>query len=112
VNNSAEHSALKRQILLDLGADPRWRLFGNQVGLAFDPKTGAHFPFGLVVGASDILAIVKPRGRWAVLEVKTGDGRPTKEQRAFLKMIATFGGFSRVVRSVAEAEAALCEACR
>lgn len=111
-SSSAEHSALKRAILIELGPREECRVFPNQVGHAVDPATGRHIPFGLVVGASDILGIVKPGGRFLALEVKTGDARPTKEQRAFLAMINAFGGVGRVVRSVDEALVALSEAAR
>lgn len=106
-NNGAAHAALKRDIMLEIGADPRCRIFSNSVGLAVDPKSGAHVAFGLVEGASDILGIVKPHGRWLALEVKTGKARPTKAQKRFLEMIVAFGGVGEVVRSKEDAERAL-----
>lgn len=101
-----------RQIQLALGSRPEVRLFRNSVGLARDSTTGQHLRFGLVAGASDLIGIVKPRGRFFALEVKSEKGRLRPEQQAFLDMINNMGGIGRVVRSVVEAEAALAEATR
>lgn len=107
------HAELKRDILVALGARPECRLTGRTaVGQAADPRSGQHVLFGLWVGASDVLGIVKPRGRWLALEVKTGKGRLSKEQGKFLAMINAMGGVGREVRSVEAAEAALVEAMR
>jgi hypothetical protein len=111
-NRSAAHSALKHAIKLAMGARPDVRLFDNPRGNAKNPETGARLTFGLAPGASDIVGIVKPRGRWLALEVKTGEAESTREQAAFLDMVNNFGGVGRVVRSVADAEAAVDEAHR
>lgn len=100
---------LLRAILVALGARPEVRLFRNNVGLARD-ATGRHVRFGLAVGASDLVGIVAPHGRFLALEVKSPKGRVRPEQEAFLEMIRGLGGVGRVVRSVAEAEQALAEA--
>lgn len=108
MNQSAAHHQLKRLILLAIGSEPDVRLFENPRG--FDER--ARATYGLAPGASDLIGPVKPRGRLLALEVKTGNARATREQQAFLDMVNAFGGLGRVVRSVAEARAALEEARR
>lgn len=108
MNQSAAHHALKREILRDLGSEPDVRLFENPRG--YDERAKATY--GLAVGAGDLIGLMKPSGRFLALEVKTGTARPTKEQQNFLDMVNAFGGVGRVVRSVAEARAALAEARR
>lgn len=108
MNQSAAHHQLKRAILLDLGSEPDVRLFENPRG--FDERAKATY--GLAPHASDLIGLVKPVGRLLALEVKTGNARATPGQLAFLAMINAFGGLGRVVRSVAEARAALAEARR
>jgi len=103
---------LLHQIQLELGQDPRLRIFRNNVGQARDQVTGQHVRFGLATGASDLLGIVRPVGRWLALEVKSPAGRVRPEQLAFLAMVNEFGGVARVVRSVEEAKAALAEAMK
>lgn len=66
--------------------------------------------FGLVVGASDLIGIVKPHGRFLALEVKTARGRLTKEQTQFLLLVNRMGGVARLVRSTQEAACAVSEA--
>lgn len=108
MNQSAAHHALKREILLAIGSEPDVRLFENPRG--FDERAKATY--GLALGAVDLIGLVRPRGRFLALEVKTGNARPTPAQIAFLAMVNAFGGLGRVVRSVDEARAALAEARR
>jgi len=103
---------IQREILLGLGALPDVRLFRNSVGLARDPVTGAMVRFGLAVGSSDLVGIVRPRGRWLAIEVKSEHGRPTREQLAFIEMVRRMGGVAGVARSLAEAQLLLEEARR
>lgn len=107
-NHSAAHHALVRAVLARLGRRTDLRIFDNPRG--FDARSKAFY--GLCPGASDLLAIAKPRGRWLALEVKTGVAVLTTEQAAFLEMIRNFGGVGQVVRCVDEAERAADEACR
>lgn len=99
-------------ILLALGSRPELRIFRNNVGLARDPNSGQHLRFGLVAGASDLLGLVKPRGRFLALEVKSEKGRVRPEQQAFIDMVNNMGGVGRVVRSVEQALEAVAEASR
>src|SRR4051812_32442799 len=96
-----------RAILIALGARPECRIFRNSVGQAHDPASGQHVRFGLCPGASDLLAIVAPYGRWLALEVKSQTGQLRPDQKRFLAMIRGWGGIAEVVRSVDDALAAL-----
>jgi hypothetical protein len=98
-------------IRLDLGREPDlvlWRL-GNGVVRMPDGRT---IRLGLVPGASDLIGIVGPSGRWLALEVKTATGRLSQEQARFIALVRRHGGVAEVVRSVEEARAALEEARR
>lgn len=108
MNRSEAHMRLKREILADAGSRTDVRLFDNPRG--FDER--ARSTYGLCPGASDLIGLAKPRGRMFALEVKTGKAVPTPEQQAFLDMVNNFGGVGRVVRSIAEAHAAIDEAAR
>lgn len=103
---------IQRAILAALGARSDVRIFRNDVGRALDPKTGTYLAFGLCVGSSDLIGIVKPRGRFLALEVKSATGQPTPQQTAFIEMVNNCGGVGRIVRSVEEAQAAADEAGR
>lgn len=114
MNNNAAHDQLKADIRLDLGARQDCRIFSNPTGVA-RYQGGFAVPYGLVEGASDLIAIVRrpgfklptgayvPVGVWLAIEVKTGRGVLTKKQAAFLDMIRDFGGVSGVARSVDDA---------
>lgn len=67
---------------------------------------------GLVDGAADIIGVLGPNGRWFCLEAKTGAGKPNPEQRAFLELVRSRGGFATVVWSVDGARAAYVRAKR
>lgn len=91
---------------------PVWR---NNVGVA--NIKGARVRFGLCPGSSDLIGIrpllITPEhvgtvvGQFVAWEVKSSDGRTTKEQEMFLKIIGSNGGVAAVVRSVADAEGSL-----
>ena len=58
---------------------------------------------GLVKGGSDIIGIHKPSGRFLAVEVKTTNGRVSKEQTNFINAINKAGGIAGVARSVKDA---------
>ncbi len=68
--------------------------------------------YGLAVGSSDIVGIVDSgtRGIFLTLEVKTARGVVSKEQEQWMAIVNRRHGVARVVRSVAEAGAAIEEA--
>lgn len=105
-------ATIERAILAALGARADVRIFKNEVGRAIDPKTGAHLAFGLCVGSSDLIGLVRPHGRLLALEVKSATGQPTPQQLNFLAMVNDMGGVGRIVRTVEEAMQAADEAAR
>ena len=108
-------TTLLRRVLLavaPLGA----RLFRNNVGRLPDAR-GGWVAYGLCVGSSDLIGwtpvVVTPAlvGRtlpvFTALEIKSPRGRVTPEQTAFLAAVRRAGGIAAVVRTEAEAAAAL-----
>lgn len=69
------------------------------------PKRGQ----GLGLGASDLICIVPPYGRFLAIECKRPEtrSRTTDEQKAWLKQVIKYGGMSGVATSVEEAFALL-----
>lgn len=55
--------------------------------------------FGLP-GSSDLLGIISPHGKILCIEVKTGNARQSKQQKAFQNMVIKFGGIYVVARSI------------
>ena len=64
-------------------------------------KKARYIRFG-IVGASDILGLLPPSGRFLGVECKTGRGKPTPEQVSFLAMLNDAGGLGIVVRELDE----------
>ena len=75
-----------------------WR---NESGVA--EHHGRYVRYGLQKGSADLIGILKPSGRFVALEVKTPKGRLREEQKLFLDLVRTMGGFACVVTSVEEA---------
>ena len=96
---------LKQRIRLAVGQLDYVVLWDNPVGVATFDRKGRRWSvhYGLVKGAADTVGIVKPHGRWLALEVKTGKRKLTKEQRLFLNLINSMGGYGAEVRSLGEA---------
>lgn len=107
MSQSAAHNKLVGEILLDCGADPRWRIWRNNTGAGLSIDGKRHVRFGLE-GSADIIGLKTIDGEYffgvfVAMEVKTGKAVQSKEQKAFQQMIVKFGGEYAVVRSVAEA---------
>lgn len=107
---------IQQDIRIALGLEDDLTLWRNSAGVfdTFDEQTsrGRKVRTGLVVGASDLLGILDPAGRWFALEVKTDRGRVSVEQQQFIELVRRRGGFAAVVRSVEEAKQALARARR
>lgn len=107
---------IQQDIRIALGLEDDLTLWRNSAGVfdTYDERNahGRKVRAGLVVGASDLLGILDPNGRWFALEIKTDRGRVTTEQQQFLDLIRRRGGFAAVVRSVDEAKQALQRARR
>lgn len=110
-------SATLASIRLALGTTPGLRMFRNNCGALRD-GTGRLVRYGIASpGGSDLLGwrtvtvtpdmVGKPIAIFAAIEVKTQTGRATTEQRHFLDVVASAGGFSAIARSADEALAAL-----
>jgi hypothetical protein len=97
---------LQDQIRLALGSDPRVVLWRNNTGVSVSPD-GRRTRYGLCVGSSDLIGVLRPSGRFIALEVKTATGRVSPEQARFIALVNGAGGFAAVVRSVADARAAV-----
>ena len=93
-------------IRLALTDEPGLVLWRNNTGVA--EHRGARVRYGLAVGSADLIGCLD--GRFIALEVKTAVGRATPEQRQWLDLVRRHGGFACVVRSVAEAHAAIARA--
>ncbi len=116
---------IKADILLDVGADNRCRLFNNPVGEGWAGKTVRHeganvlianarrIRYGLSVGSPDAVGwrtviitpemVGKPVAVFLGIEVKTPTGTSSLEQLAFARVLRAAGGLSGVARSVHEA---------
>lgn len=101
---------IQHAVRLALGKDPRVVLWRNDVGQVERKLPNGrtiHTRYGLCVGSSDLIGILRPSGRFLALELKTETGRPTDEQRLFLDLVRAAGGFACIVRSVEDAIAAI-----
>lgn len=92
-------------IMLALSQDGH-AVFRSQVGLFFT-KDGRPVRTGLPVGFSDLFGNRAGDARAFYLEVKTGTGRATPEQKAFLAAMQARGALAGVVRSVEDAQSIL-----
>ena len=96
-------STIQRDIRLALGSDPDVVFWRNNCGVATFGRTKVRY--GLAVGSSDLIGSVC--GRFAALEVKSATGRAREEQERYLALVRKKGGFAAIVRSPAEALAAV-----
>ena len=95
-------STLLKKIRQAINLDGRARIVRNTVG--FDSERKVHY--GLGIGSADLVGLLRS-GRVFTLEVKAPGGRVQPEQAAWLAAVRRWGGFAAIVRSVAEALAAL-----
>lgn len=108
-------SALVRSLLLH-AATHSARLYRNNVGVLRDVN-GTYVRYGLCVGSSDVIGwtpvVITPAmvGRtvavFTAYEAKTGRRVTTMEQGAFVAAVRQQGGIAAVVRSLADADAAI-----
>ncbi len=100
---------LQSRIRLSLGKRTDCVFWRNAVGVA-DTKLGHKVSYGLGRGSSDLVGMLRPSGRFIVLEIKIEGGRVSSDQDTFIRLINIGGGFGRVVRSVEEANHAVDQA--
>ena len=98
--------AIQDAIRVALSDEPGLVLWRNNVGIA--EHRGQRVRYGLAVGSADLVGCLD--GRFVALEVKTATGRAAPEQKLWLDLVRRYGGFAAIVRSVAEARAAVARA--
>lgn len=111
-DRTTAHTALVSEIRLALGMERDLVLWLNAVKhVEIATNSGLiHMSTGLVKGSSDLVGILRPRGRWFCLEAKTGKAKPQPNQVQWLQLVRDMGGFAAVVHSVEEAWMALARA--
>lgn len=90
------------------------RLFRMQAGVAWQGNVLEHTQSRLVLanpravrlgpeGISDLIGWTGPMAQFVATECKTGTGRPTKEQNAFIRLVIASGGRAGIARSLDDA---------
>lgn len=97
-----EHQILVTQIMVELSKNPNVRVWANNTGVAESLDSYRVVRYGLV-GSADITGIIGPNGTRLEIEVKTGKGKQTLNQKNFEQMIKKLGGVYIVARSVLDA---------
>lgn len=88
--------------MMELGSHPKIRIWPRRVGVGKMIGTDRITRFG-VKGEADLQGIVAPHGRMFGIEVKTGTGRTTPNQKLWRDMILKFGGAYCEARSLKDA---------
>lgn len=113
-------SKLQRDIRAAFAHMPDLWCYRNNQG-TFQVRPGEWHHFGLPKGSADLICSLRVRAflanrpphppldlaRFVALETKSAAGKLTKEQRDWGRSVQVGGGFYAVVRSVAEAMAAI-----
>jgi hypothetical protein len=108
------HSELVAEIL-KLSRGPV-RLFRSNAGVAWqgnivqltDYRIVMHAPRAIRVGVEGMADITGwVAGQYAAIEVKTGLGRPTTQQKAFINAVLNSGGRAGIAHDLQEAAAIL-----
>jgi len=95
MNNTKEHQKLVNDILLSVGSNPNIRVWIRVVGFDF----GRKIKYG-IKGECDIDGIIAPSGRKLCIEVKTGDGKLSVDQKRYKAMVKKFGALYIEARSL------------
>lgn len=102
---------IQQQIRLELSRGPV-RLWRNNTGALRDQR-GQLVRYGLCQGSSDLIGyrsveitadmVGTTIAQFVAVEVKGPEGRPTPEQQAFLRQVASAGGLAGIARCIADA---------
>jgi hypothetical protein len=71
------------------------RMFRNNVGL-FKTIDGRTVKTGLIKGSADLIGWT-PDGRFASIEVKSPNGKPSPEQINWMEQVQASGGFACII---------------
>lgn len=94
---------IQNAILREFGTRPDMRVWRANVGVGFYGRRAVRFG---VAGQADLTGIL-PDGRRLEIEVKAAGGRPSRDQRAYQRIIESFGGVYVLARSVDDVYRAL-----
>lgn len=100
------HTKLVNDILVELSRRAYVRVWKSQTGVFRDLEDDNRIIRTGVKGSADISGILRIRSGYGIrleIEVKTGSGRQTPDQKNFQRMIESLGGFYLVARSIQEA---------
>lgn len=100
-------STIQAEIRQAVNLDGRAVVVRNNTGVGRALRSEAKIRYGLGNGGADLVGMLRGSGRVVALEVKTPIGRLSADQVAWLAAVRARGGFAAVVRSVAEALAAV-----
>lgn len=92
---------VRREIEIALNKQGLVRVFLN--AQYSGPARGGYTRAGLGTGTADLIGYVLDTGRFFALEVKTGKGRPSPEQEAWLAQTNREGGYAAIARTPEEA---------
>lgn len=95
-----EEHAIQNEIRLAL--NDSCVIFRANVGKGFT-FDGRYFDTGLPKGFSDLFGFRKSDGRAVFIEVKTKNGRASKEQKNFLEQMKRNGAIAGICRSAEDA---------
>lgn len=93
---SKAETPIQSQIRLALGSRADTRPWRNNVGVDF--SKGTPVAYGLCVGSADLICITRG-GLFLAVEAKSKNGRQSKEQKDFQKVIEKLGGIYILGRS-------------
>lgn len=105
-NHNEAHTQLVKDILVELSRRAYVRVWKSQTGVFRDLEDDDRIIRTGVKGGADISGILRIRSGYGIrleIEVKTGSGRQTPDQKNFQRMIESLGGFYVVARSVQDA---------
>lgn len=102
MDNTYAHNKLKNEALLFLSSTGEFMPWGNATGTARAMSSNHVIKYGLV-GSADIFAI-RRGGKFYAIEVKTGKGGLSPQQRTFRDRVRELGAVFIECRSIEQLE--------